>query len=239
MKKLVVITGASSGIGRALAKKFADEGHPLLLLARRKKLMEELNLPNAICKSVDVVDREQVAEAIVEAEQKYGKVDLLINCAGLMQLGHPENQPYEQWEAMIDVNVKGILTTTKAVLNDMKERNSGTIINISSIAGFKTFKNHAIYCGSKYAVHAITESMRQELAMSNVRLILISPGVVETSLLAHTTDEKIKLDYESWKKEIDGGLDPEKVVECVMFAYRMPQDVCVREIVVAKTKQVD
>lgn len=239
MKKLVVVTGASSGIGMELAKRFSKEGHPVLMLARRKETMEEVNLPNSMCRSVDVTDLQGMEKAIREAEEKYGKTDLLINCAGLMLLGYPDSQDYAEWEKMIDVNVKGILTGTKAVLSDMVERNSGTIVNISSIAGRKTFDNHSVYCGTKYAVHAITESMRKEVSGSNVRLIVIAPGVVETPLLSHTSNEKIKDNYNQWKQSIEGGLDVSQIADCIFFAYQMPQSVCVREIVIAKTKQED
>lgn len=239
MKKLVIITGASSGIGARLAQIFSREGHPLLLLARSLQPMLDLKLPDTICRSVDVTDLQGMAAAIHEAEAKYGKTDLLINCAGLMLLGHPETQSYEEWERMIDVNIKGILTGTHVVLADMMERNSGTIINISSIAGRKTFDNHAVYCGSKFAVHAITENMRKEAADKNVRIIVIAPGVVETPLLSHTSDEQIKKDYNVWKDSINGGLDADKIADCILFAYQMPQDVCVREILIAKTKQAD
>lgn len=239
MKKLVVITGASSGIGMELAKEFSNKGYPTLLLARREDEMKKLNLNNCICKSCDVSNFDDVQSAIAEAEKIYGKTDLLINCAGLMLLGDPTIQSYDEWNRMIDVNIKGVLTTTSQVLNDMKSRNEGTIINISSIAGQKTFVNHSVYCGTKFAVSAITESMRKELASSNVRVIAISPGVVETPLLSHTSDEYIKKNYIEWKKDIEGGLDPKRIVECINFAYNMPQDVCVREISIAKTKQED
>lgn len=239
MKKLIVVTGASSGIGREIAKKFSNNGHPVLLLARRLEKMEELNLPNSLCKSVDVTNLEMVREAIKEAEQKFGKVDCLINCAGMMLLGHPQEQNFDEWNDMIDLNIKGILTGTNIVLKDMVQRNEGTIINISSIAGRKTFDNHAVYCGTKFAVHAITENIRKEVSQSNVRMITISPGVVETPLLSHTTDENIKSDYNEWKKSIEAGLEPEKIASCIEFAYNQPQDVCIREIVIAKTKQAD
>lgn len=239
MKKLVIITGASSGIGARLAQRFSAEGHPLLLLSRRMQPMLDLNLPDSICKSVDVTDLQAVTAAIREAEAKYGKTDLLINCAGVMLLGHPDTQSYAEWERMIDVNIKGILTGTHAVLPDMMESNTGTIINISSIAGRKTFDNHAVYCGSKFAVHAITENMRKEAADKNVRIIVIAPGVVETPLLSHTSNEQIKSDYNVWKETINGGLDADKISDCILFAYKMPQDVCVREILIAKTKQAD
>lgn len=239
MKKLVVITGASSGIGMEFAKRFSELGHPVLLLARRLEIMQELGLPNSMCRKVDVTDFEGVRNAIVEAEEQYGKTDLLINCAGVMLLGTATEQSFHEWEQMIDVNVKGILTGTKVVLSDMVERNEGTIINISSIAGKKTFDNHAVYCGSKFAVHAITESMRKEVSGSNVRVIVIAPGVVETPLLSHTSDEKIKDNYVAWKGTIEGGLDTSQIADCAEFAYYMPQSVCVREIDIAKTKQAD
>ncbi|MEG1002352.1 SDR family oxidoreductase [Clostridium sp.] len=239
MKKLVVITGASSGIGKSIAKRLSENGHPVLLLSRRLKEMEALNLNNSLCKSVDVTDFDKVKEAIKEAEEKFGKVDCLINCAGIMLLGHPDTQAYNEWSDMIDVNVKGILTGTNVVLKDMKKRNEGTIINISSIAGRKTFDNHAVYCGTKFAVHAITENIRKEVSDSNVRLIVIAPGVVETPLLSHTTNDTIKNDYNEWKNTIESGLDPNQIANCVEFAYNQPQDVCIREIVIAKTKQAD
>ncbi|MGL5330618.1 MAG: SDR family oxidoreductase [Peptostreptococcaceae bacterium] len=239
MNKLVVVTGASSGIGKEIANKLSSNGHPVLLLSRRLERMEELNLPNSLCKSVDVTDIEKMKEAIQEAEEKFGKVDCLINCAGIMLLGEPSIQDYKEWNDMIDTNIKGILTGTNIVLKDMVARNEGTIINISSIAGRKTFDNHAVYCGTKFAVHAITENMRKEVSQSNVRVITIAPGVVETPLLSHTTDEDIKANYNEWKKTIEAGLEPEKIASCVEFAYNQPQDVCIREIVIAKTKQAD
>ncbi len=239
MKKLVVITGASSGIGAEIAKTMSEQGHPVLLLSRRQQLMEALQLPNALCKSVDVTDLTEMKVAIEEAEKQYGSVDLLVNCAGVMLLDKPEEQDFDEWNTMIDVNIKGILTGINIVLQNMVKSGSGTIINVSSIAGRKTFNNHAVYCGTKFAVHAITENIRQEVANSNVRLITIAPGVVETPLLSHTTNEQIKSDYQAWKQQINGGLEPETVAQCVSFAYNQPQDVCIREIVLAKTKQVD
>lgn len=239
MKKLVVITGASSGIGAGFAKTFSENGHPVLLLSRRLEPMQSLNLPNALCKSVDVADYKGMESAIKEAEEKFGKTDLLINCAGIMLLGNIPGQSYEEWEQMIDVNIKGILTGTHLVLPDMLERNEGTIINISSIAGKKTFPQHSVYCGTKFAVHAISESIRKEVAGSNVRITVIAPGVVETPLLSHTTDQSIKDGYCEFKQVMGGGIDVDKISACAKFIYDMPQDVCVREIVIAKTTQPD
>lgn len=239
MKRLAIITGASSGIGSKVAETLSKQGHPVLLLARRIEPMERLALPNTLYKSVDVTDLNAMKVAIQEAEQQYGKTDLLVNCAGVMLLDKPEEQKFEEWNQMIDVNIKGILTGINIVLKDMVQRNEGTIINISSIAGRKTFINHAIYCGTKFAVHAITENIRQEVSGSNVRLITIAPGVVETPLLSHTTNNNIKDDYTNWKTSIEGGLEPQKIADCIAFAYNQPQDICIREIVIAKTKQTE
>ncbi|HEY1052906.1 MAG TPA: SDR family NAD(P)-dependent oxidoreductase, partial [Prosthecobacter sp.] len=139
MNKLVIITGASSGIGAATARAFSAAGHPLLLLARRLEPMEALNLPNALCRVVDVLDAAGFRAAIAEAQEKYGFAEFLVNNAGVM-LNSPavEGDP-QHWDAMIDINIKGVLTGIRLVLNDMVQRNGGTIVNIGSIAGVKTF----------------------------------------------------------------------------------------------------
>lgn len=237
MKKLVVITGASSGIGKATAIKLSEEGHPLLLLARRKEKLEELNLPNTICRSVDVTDIESFRSAVKEAEEKFGKVDCLVNNAGIMLLGEAHNQDPKEWQRMLDVNVMGVLNGIHVVLDDMVRRNEGTIINTSSIAGRKTFPNHAAYCGTKFAVHAITENIREEVSQHNVRMVIIAPGVVETALLTHTTSDEIIDNYSDWKKAIGGGLRPEDIANAISYAYSQPQNVCIREIVIATTRQ--
>ncbi|CAH2212482.1 SDR family oxidoreductase [Tepidibacter aestuarii] len=237
MKKLIVITGASSGIGRATAIKLSNEDHPLLLLSRNKEKLMELNLPNTICKSVDVTDVQSIKEAVAGAEEKYGKVDCLVNCAGIMLLGEAQNQNPDEWKKMLDVNIMGVLNEIHVVLDDMIKRNEGTIINISSIAGRKTFPNHSAYCGTKFAVHAITENIREEVSNHNVRMITIAPGVVETNLLSHTTSDDIKSTYKDWKKEIGGGLQAEDIANTISFAYSQPQNICIREIVIATTRQ--
>lgn len=237
MKKLVVITGASSGIGEELAKQMSAQGHPLLLLARRVEKLESLDLPNTMCAKVDVTDKETFQNAINLATDKYGPVDLLVNNAGVMLLGQVDDQNSSEWQSMFDVNVVGLLNGMQTVLSSMKSSNTGTIINISSIAGRKTFGNHAAYCGTKFAVHAISENVREEVAESNVRVITIAPGAVETELLSHTTSEDIKSGYESWKDDMGGALAPIDVSNAILFAYNQPQNVCIREIVLAATKQ--
>ena len=237
MKKLIVITGASSGIGEAIAKHFSDLGHPLLLVARRLENLIALNLPNTLCEQVDITNKATFETAIEKAQALYGPVDCLVNNAGVMLLGQVSDQATSEWQTMFDVNVMGLLNGMQTVLAPMIKANTGTIINISSIAGRKTFGNHAAYCGTKFAVHAISENIREEVADSNVRIITIAPGAVETELLSHTTSDEIKDGYESWKENMGGVISPDDIANTVSFAYNQPQNVCIREIVVAATKQ--
>ncbi|WP_039044706.1 SDR family oxidoreductase [Plesiomonas shigelloides] len=236
-KSLIVITGASSGIGAATARLLSSRGYPLLLLARRVDRLQALNLPNTLCCQVDITDGEAVKAAIAQAEAQFGPVDALINNAGVMLLGNMAEQDPKEWQQMLDVNVSGLLNGIHAVLKGMRERKSGTIINISSIAGRKTFPDHGVYCGTKFAVHAITEGLREEVAMDNVRCITIAPGAVETELLSHTTSDSIKEGYEAWKTEMGGVVKAEQISEAIRFAYEQPQSLCIREIVLAATRQ--
>lgn len=236
-KPLVVVTGASSGIGAAIARRLSDAGHPLLLLARRVDRMEALGLPDTLCRAVDMTNREAVEAAIAEAEAKFGPVDCLVNNAGVMLLGDVADQDPSEWQKMFDLNVVALLNGMQAVLAPMKARNGGTVVNISSIAGRKTFPSHAAYCGTKFAVHAITENVREEVATSDVRMITIAPGAVETELLGHTTSDEIKAGYEDWKTDMGGVLAADDIARSVEFAYAQPQNVCIREIVIAATRQ--
>lgn len=236
-KALCVITGASSGIGETTAKLLSSKGYPLLLLARRLERMEAMKLPHTICKAVDVTDRAAIDAAVAEAEAKYGPADLIVNNAGLMQLSEVAKQDPQQWDDMVDINVKGVMNCTRSVLSGMLAREHGTIINISSVAGRKTFGNHVVYCGTKFAVHAMTEGLREEVSQKNVRVIVIAPGATETELLSHTTDAKVKSDYDAWKVSMGGILRSEDVADAIAYAYEAPQNVCIREIVLCATKQ--
>nr|BFD43811.1 SDR family oxidoreductase [Pseudomonas sp. FFPRI_1] len=237
-KPLVIVTGASSGIGEATARLLSAAGHPLLLLARRIDRLHALNLPNSLSRAVDITDRAALVAAVQEAEQQFGPADALINNAGVMLLGQISQQAPEQWEQMLDVNVKGLLNGVHAVVAGMIERRHGTLINISSVAGRKTFPNHVAYVGTKFAVHGLSENLREELAPHNVRVITIAPGAVETELLGHTTDDSIKAGYQAWKQDMGGTvLSAEDVAAAIAFAYQQPQQVCIREIVLAATRQ--
>lgn len=237
-KPLIIITGASSGIGEAAARMLSAAGHPLLLLARRIDRLEALGLPNALCRGVDITDRGALLAAVSEAETQFGPADGLINNAGVMLLGEMSTQDPAQWEQMLDVNVKGLLNGIHAVVSGMIERKRGTIINVSSVAGRKTFPSHVAYVGTKFAVHGISENLREELSPHNVRVITIAPGAVETELLSHTTDDAIKTGYQAWKQDMGGTvLSADDVASAICYAYKQPQHVCIREIVLAATRQ--
>ena len=236
-KGLIVITGASSGIGKSIAQHLSNEGHPLLLVARRVEKLQELNLPNSVCEKVDITDTASFKAAIDKAVKEFGPVDGFINNAGMMLLGQIDTQEPSEWAKMFDLNVLALLKNMQIVLGDMKRRKTGTIINISSIAGKKTFPNHAAYCGTKFAVSALSENVREEVAEYGVRVISICPGAVETELLSHTTSNEIKDGYEDWKETMGGAISPDDIARTVLFAYQQPQNVCIREIVVAATGQ--
>ncbi len=236
-KKLIVITGASSGIGEAIAKRFSEAGYPLLLVARRLDRMEALNLPNTMCKAVDLTDAAAFKAAIAEAEEKFGPVDCLINNAGLMQLGEIASQDPAEWQAMYDINVVALLNGMQAVLPAMKERRGGSIINVSSVAGKKSFPNHAAYCGTKFAVSALSETVREEVAAHDVRIMTICPGAVETELLGHTTQQEIIDGYDAWKEEMGGVLAADDVARTALFMYDQPQLVHIRDVVITPTRQ--
>ena len=237
-KSLVVITGASAGIGAAIARAFSTAGHPLLLLARRVEPMQALNLPDTLCIGVDVTDTAAMKAAVQQAEAKFGPVGCMVNNAGVMLLGQADVQDPAEWQQMLNINVMGVLNGVHAVLAGMKARRSGTIINISSIAGRKTFPNHVVYVGTKFAVHGLSENLREELSPHNVRVVVIAPGAVETELLSHTTSDDIKAGYQEWKQDMGGKvLSPEDVAHAIEYAYSQPQYVCIREIVLAATRQ--
>lgn len=239
-KPLVVITGASSGFGAEIAKLFNAAGNPLLLLGRRVEKIKALSLDftNIMVEKADVTNYDEFQVAINKAVEKFGPVDLLVNNAGGMLLGNVRYQDPKEWQTMLDTNVMGVLNGTQIVLNSMIERHSGTIINMSSLAGKKTFVNHAAYVASKFGVHGLSETIREEVSGQNVRISLVAPGAAETELLTHVTDQSALTDYQSWKESMGGiTLDPKHVAETVKFIYDMPQEVNIREIDIAATKQ--
>ncbi len=236
-KPLIAITGASSGIGEATAKAFSAAGHPLLLMARRKERMEALNLPDCLYEKVDVRDRSAIAAAVSKAEAAYGPVDCLFNNAGVARLADIAEQDPDEWDETVDINIKGVMNALHPFIKGMKSRKAGTIVNMSSIAGRKVYPDHTIYCGSKFFVHAISESLRGYLAPYDVRVIVISPGIIETEVLDHVTDPNTLKAYKDNKVRIGGGISADHVADMILFAYQMPQNVLIQEMVVTPTRQ--
>lgn len=239
-KPLVVITGASSGFGAEMAQLFNQDGYPMLLIARRVEKVKELplNFDNVMVAKADVTDKNEFEAVIRDAEAQYGPTDLLVNNAGVMLLGNIWRQDPNEWQTMLDTNVMGVLNGTQIVLNDMMQRQHGTIINMSSLAGKKTFVNHAAYVASKFGVHGLSETIREEVSDKNVRIAMVAPGAAETELLTHVTDNEALDGYQEWKDSMGGiTLDPVHVAESVKFIYDMPQEVNIREIDIAATRQ--
>jgi NADP-dependent 3-hydroxy acid dehydrogenase YdfG len=235
-KPLVMITGAGSGIGKATAQAFAQSRYPLLLTGRRIEPLRNLGLADAVCAAADVRDREAVTAAITEAEAKYGPVDCLVNNAGIAPLAKLEDQDPAEWRDLIDINCVGVLNCMHAVMPAMKARRHGTIINISSIAGRKSYPSHDVYCGTKYFVHAVSEGARRNMAPFDVRVIVVSPGLTDTDIPSTMKNEAAK---EFWEKGRDavGPIRSEDVAKTILFAYQMPQNVILQELTIAPTRQ--
>jgi NADP-dependent 3-hydroxy acid dehydrogenase YdfG len=237
-RPLAAITGASSGIGEATARAFAAAGHPLLLMARRLDRLEALGLPNALCRRVDVRDRAAIATAVREAEAEYGPVDMMFANAGIARLADIARQDPAEWDEMIDINAKGVMNAVHAVLAGMIARRRGTLVLMSSIAGRKVYPDHTVYCGTKFFVHAVAESLRGYLAPHDVRVIVVSPGVIETEVLNAVTDPETLAAYRANKARMGGGIGPEHCADLILAAYRLPQNALVQEIVLTPTRQV-
>ena len=236
-KPLIAITGASSGIGEATARAFAAKGYPLLLMARRVERMEALDLPNAVIREVDVRNRDQIAAAVAAGEARFGPVDLMFANAGVAHLADIARQPPAEWDAMIDINAKGVLNSVHAVMSGMIERRRGTLVMMSSIAGRKVYPDHTVYCGTKFFVHAVSESLREYLSAFDVRVQVVSPGVIETEVLSGVRDAGTLEAYRANKAAIGGGIGPEHVADLIVFTYEMPQNALVQEIVLTPTRQ--
>lgn len=236
-KPLIAVTGASSGIGEATARAFSKAGHPVLLMARRLDRLQAIGLPDAIVRQVDVRDRAAIAAAVADAEAAHGPVDMMFVNAGIARLGDIARQPPEEWDEMIDINTKGVLNSVHAVMNGMIARKRGTLVMMSSIAGRKVYPDHTVYCGTKFFVHAISESLREYLAPHDVRVIVLSPGIIDTEVLDHVNDETTLANYKANKAAIGGGISADIVADLILDAYQLPQRAIVQEIVITPTRQ--
>lgn len=235
--ELAVVTGASSGIGAAVARSLSESGRPLLLLARRADLLEALRLPSATAAAVDVTDGTAVAEAIDRAEAAHGPVGALVNCAGVLHLGPFLTQPIETWRHTLDVNVLGVVNSIRAVLPGMLGRGTGTIVNVSSVAGRQGFPDHAAYCASKFAVEGLSASLRKEVGPRGIRVVVVAPGVVGTQLGSGTQEEGASARRSAFARSLDGGLSPAAVAAVVRRAVDAPPNESWHEVVVTHVRE--
>lgn len=235
-KPLVMITGAGSGIGKATALAFAKAGYPLLLIGRRIEALHALGLGNCVCISADVRDREAMIAAIARGEARYGPVDCLVNNAGIAALARIEQQNPEEWRDLIDINCIGVLNCMHAVMPAMQARRHGTIINVSSIAGRKSYPHHDVYCGTKFFVHAVSEGARRNMAPHDVRVIVVSPGLTESEIDKTMYNEAAKKAWTQGKNAV-GAIAAKDVADTILFAYQMPQNVILQELTITPTRQ--
>lgn len=238
--KVVVITGASSGIGEATAKLLAQKGAKLMLAARRQDRLADLAKSindeggKASFCVTDVTKRDQVYAMAEQTIKEYGQVDVIINNAGLMPVSRLAELKVDEWDRMIDVNIKGVLNGIAAVLPGMLARKSGHIINISSVAGHKVMAAGAVYCGTKFAVRAISEGLRMEVG-KDIRSTIISPGAVMTELPNTISNPDVQQLVDSVYQA--QAIDPSSIAGAILFAMEQPADVDVNEIVVRPTVQ--
>jgi NADP-dependent 3-hydroxy acid dehydrogenase YdfG len=239
--KVVIITGASSGMGEAAAKHLSGLGATVVLGARRADRIEKLakeihaNGGNALAVTVDVTQREQVKQLVAKAVGQFGRVDVILNNAGIMPLSTMDSLHVDEWDKMIDVNIKGVLNGIAAVLPYMKAQKSGQIINTSSVAGHKVFNGSAVYSATKYAVRALTEGLRMEVKAYNIRTTIVCPGAVKTELLEHITDADVRQANEDYVGSV--GISPDSFARVVAFAISQPEDVDINEIIFRPTSQ--
>ncbi|HDY9719119.1 TPA: SDR family oxidoreductase [Staphylococcus aureus] len=222
--KVAVVTGAGSGIGEAIATLLHEEGVKVTLAGRNKDKLQ--NVANQLAQDsvkvvpTDVTKKEEVDELIKIAQQTFGGLDIVINSAGQMLSSKITDYQVDEWDSMIDVNIKGTLYTAQAALPTMLEQSSGHLINIASISGFEVTKSSTIYSATKAAVHTITQGLEKELAKTGVKVTSISPGMVDTAITAayNPTDRK--------------KLEPQDIAEAVLYALTQPKHVNVNEITV-------
>lgn len=239
--KTAIITGASSGIGEVTARALGKAGFNIVLAARSLEKLEKLKkeLESTGIKSIavktDVVNRGDMQAMAKAAIDEFGSIDLLVNNAGIMPLSFMKNLHHEEWNQMIDVNIKGVLNGIEAVLPTMMENKSGHIINISSVAGVKVFPSSAVYSGTKWAVEAITEGLRMEMTNNfNLRTTVIRPGGTESNLKSTITDSEVLEMFGARKSE---ALKAEDIANAIVYAATQPENVSVNEVLVRSTTQ--
>lgn len=239
--KVVVITGASSGLGEATARLLSAQGASVVLGARRadrlQSLARQLTVTGgkAIATTTDVTHCDQVKKLVDAAVQTYGRIDVMINNAGLMPQSPLERLRIDEWERMIDVNIKGVLYGIAAALPYMKQQKAGHFINVSSVAGHKIHAGGAVYAATKHAVLALSEGLRQEVKPYNIRTTVISPGAVATELPDSITEPDVAESFHKFYEEF--AIPADSFARAVAFAIGQPEDVDINEILFRPTRQ--
>ena len=237
--KVVVITGASSGMGEAAARHLAAQGAAVVLGARRIERLEALVGEitaaggQALAVATDVTDRAQVQRLVDAAVETYGRIDVLVNNAGIMPLSPLERLKVDEWDRMIDVNLKGVLYGVAAALPHMTAQKSGHIINLSSVAGHKVFGGSAVYSATKFGVRALSEGLRMEVKPYNIRTTIICPGAVKTELLDHITEADVQKANQDYVGQV--GVPADSFARVVAFAVSQPEELDINEIVFRPT----
>ncbi|GAA4702906.1 SDR family oxidoreductase [Brevibacillus fulvus] len=238
--KVVVITGASSGIGEATAKLLASRGALVVMGARRVERLEalasliEAEGGCALYQQLDVTNIDQMQSIIRLAQSRFGRVDVIVNNAGVMPLSPLEALKIDEWNRMIDVNIRGVLHGIAASLPVMKEQQSGHVINLASIGAYAVSPTAAVYCATKYAVRAITEGLRQEVG-SDIRVTLISPGVTQSELAESISDDEARELMRTYRRH---ALPASAIARAIAYAIEQPAEVDVNELVVRPTAQL-
>jgi len=239
--KIVVVTGASSGLGEATARLLSAQGATVVLGARRADRLQSLAKDlesrggKALALTTDVTRREQVKALVDSAVQAYGRIDVMINNAGLMPQAALERLKVDEWEQMIDVNIKGVLYGIAAALPHMQRQKAGHFINVSSVAGHRVGPGFAVYAATKYAVRALSEGLRQEVKPYNIRTTVISPGAVATELPDSVTDPDASKRIRTFYEQV--AVPADSFARAVVFAMSQPEDVDINEILYRPTRQ--
>ena len=240
--KVAIITGASSGIGFATALALSNAGAKVAIGARRTEKLADLeskikeNNGEVYSQKLDVTKKDECKSFVDNVLEKWGSVDILVNNAGLMPLSFVKSLKIDEWDQMIDVNIKGVLYCTAAVVSHMLEKQSGHIVNISSVAGRIVFPSGSVYCATKHAITAFSEGLREELSVrKNIRVTCIEPGVVSTELTNTITDESLQEFVENAKKM--QSLQAEDIANAILYAVESPSHVNVNEILIRPTTQ--
>ncbi|CAB3871446.1 SDR family oxidoreductase [Achromobacter mucicolens] len=234
--KVVLITGASSGIGEAAARLLAAQGHRVYVGARRtdrlETLVQEIRAKGgtAAFRALDVTSAEDMQAFVRGAEAAFGQVDVIVNNAGVMPLSPLSSLKVDEWDRMIDVNIRGVLHGIAAVLPGMERQGHGQVINVSSIGGLSVSPTAAVYCATKFAVRAISDGLRQET--SKIRVTVVCPGVVESELADTITDDTARVAMQSFRRV---ALHPDAIARAIAYAIEQPDDVDVSEVVVRPT----